>query len=394
MIGVCRRHTVEELRELVERVVNGEEPSVALVERVLREAPLHELVEAADWLRRVAVGDRGSYVANVYIAYTNVCVARCPICNFYAKSPGEAYTLSPGEVEAVAARFRREKGVTEAHVTGGLDPRLTPDYYAEIVSRLKRLGLTVKAFTAEEIDFVARTHGESVETLLAELREAGLDAMPGGGAEVLSKRVRGIVAPAKMSVERYLEVHRVAHRLGIKSNVTMLYGHVEEPAEVARHLLLVRRLQRETGGLISFIPLRWNPGGTALARDPRYRRVIEEKATPLYDLRIVAVSRITLYPLVRHIVAYWVAMGVELASIALRAGADDLGGTFYNEHVVAAARGEGRTRGLDPEQLEFIIAQAGLEPCERDTFYRCLGRRSEGMRHWETQAWVQWRPST
>ena len=384
---------MEELRELVERVVNGEEPSVALVERVLREAPLHALVEAADWLRRMAVGDRGSYVVNVYIAYTNVCVARCPICNFYAKNPREAYTLTPREVEALAARFRREKGVTEAHVTGGLDPRLAPDYYVEIVRRLKRLGLTVKAFTAEEIDFVARTHGESVETLLRELREAGLDAMPGGGAEVLSDRVRRIIAPVKTSVERYLEVHRVAHRLGIRSNVTMLYGHVEEPVEVARHLLLVRRLQRETGGVISFIPLRWNPGGTLLARSEEHRDEIESKATPLYDIRIVAVSRITLYPLVKHIVAYWVAMGIELASVALRAGANDLGGTFYNEPVVAAARGSRRTRGLDPEQLEFIIAQAGLEPCERDTFYRCLGRRGEGMRAWETQTWLQWRPS-
>ncbi len=384
---------MDELAELVERVLNGEEPSVSLIERVFREAPLHALVEAADQLRRLAVGDRGSYVVNVYIAYTNVCTARCPICSFYARSPREAYTLTPAEVEALAAKFRREKGVTEAHVTGGFNPELTLDYYLDIVRRLKRLGLTVKAFTAEEVSFIARRMGERVETILEELREAGLDAMPGGGAEVLTDRVRRIVAPAKGGADEYIEVHRVAHKLGIRSNVTLLYGHVEEPRDIAEHLVRVRRLQAETGGVISFIPLRWRPGGSALASNPEYREVIEEKQTPLYDLRVVAVSRIALYPLVKHIVAYWVSLGEELASVALRAGADDLGGTFYNEPVVTAAKGGGRAKGLDPERLEFMIAVAGLEPCERNTFYECRGLRSKGSIAWRSAEWLQWRPS-
>ena len=385
---------MDELKELVERVLNGEEPSASLVERVFREAPLHALIEAADMLRRLAVGDRASYVVNVYIAYTNVCIARCPICSFYARRPEDAYTLTPAQVEAVAAKFRREKNVTEAHVTGGFNPELTPDYYLDIVRRLKRLGLTVKAFTAEEVSFIAREWGESVERLLEELREAGLDAMPGGGAEVLTDRVRRIVAPAKGGADEYLAVHRAAHRLGIRSNITLLYGHVEEPRDIAEHLVKVRRLQAETGGVLSFIPLRWRPGGSALASNPRYREAIEAKQTPLYDLRVIAVSRIALYPLVRHIVAYWVSLGEELASVALRAGADDLGGTFYNEPVVTAATGGGRSRGLEPERLEFIIAVAGLEPCERNTFYKCIGFRSKGSIAWRSAEWLQWRPST
>ncbi len=383
--------------ELLEALRNGEEPSRRVALRVFRETPLHELLRAADELRRELVGDRASYVVNVYVAYTNVCVARCPICNFYARRREEEYTLEPRRVAELVARFAREKGVREAHITGGFNPALRLDYYIRLVRAVKEATkgrVYVKAFTAEEIDFLARLEGESVERILLELRDAGLDAMPGGGAEVLTERVRRIVSPSKTPPERYLEIHRVAHRLGIRSNVTLLYGHVENPEDIVEHLMRVRKLQKETNGVISFIPLRWNPRGTTLYENPSYRKVIEEKANPLYDLRVIAFSRIMLYPLVRHIVAYWVAIGEDIASIALRGGADDLGGTFYNEPVITAAR-EGRgklSKGLEPHELEYMIAQAGLEPCERDTFYRCLGLRSGGAGYWLHVPWVAWKP--
>ncbi len=389
---------MDELRELVERVINGEEPSARLAVRVFKDAPLHELLSAADRLRSLAVGERGSYVVNVYVAYTNVCVARCPICNFYARSPEEEYVLQPEQVASLVVKFWREKGVREAHVTGGFNPALRLDYYKRLVASIKRAtrgNVLVKAFTAEEIDFLSRLEGESVERILLELRESGLDALPGGGAEVLTHRVRRIISPNKTPPERYLEIHKVAHKLGIRSNVTLLYGHIEEPEDIVEHLLAVRRLQAETRGFISIIPLRWNPRGTSLYESGLYRDAIESKNNPFYDLRVLALTRILLYPLVKHVVAYWVAIGLDIASIALRSGADDLGGTFYGEPVITAAReGRGRqSRGIEPEELEYVIAQAGLEPCERDTFYNCLGIRSASNSYWRRVPWVAWRPS-
>ncbi|AEM38071.1 Radical SAM domain protein [Pyrolobus fumarii 1A] len=380
-------------REVIERSLNGEHISAKLVEELLSTEPLHELLYQADKLREKIVGQNATYVVNLYVAYTNRCVAHCPICNFHAQDASRSYILPIDKIVEIVKRFRIEKGITEVHVTGGFNPDISVDYYLNLVKEIKRQvpGVTVKAFTAEELVFISRRLGEPLDQLLWELKEAGLDALPGGGAEILDENIRRIITPYKSDPTTYLEVHKMAHRIGIRSNVTMLYGHIEEPKHIAIHLLSVLRIQRETAGFISFIPIRWRPGNTALAKNPKYKEVIAAKQSPLYDLRIIAVSRLVLGRELRNITAYWVALGKRLASIALRAGANDLGGTFYNEPVIGSTEGK-ITRGLDPTELEYIIVQAGLVPCERNTFYECLGRRAKGAKFWRETLWLAWSP--
>jgi len=374
---------------LVEMSLRDEPYDESLIVELLAETPLHILLAAADEVKRRLVGNIASYVVNVYIAYTNVCIARCPLCNFYARNEKEAYVLPPDAVAKTIVEYRQKHGITEVHITGGLNPELRLDYYISLLHAIRDAapGVIIKAFTAEEIDFISRLEGEKPSTILAELREAGLDALPGGGAEILDAEVRRIIAPYKSDPTKYLKIHETAHRLGIRSNATMLYGHVEEPKHIARHLLEIYKLQGKTGGFISFIPLRWNPGNTPLANNPRYKQLIYSKASGIYDLRVIAVSRLVLAPRIKHIVAYWVALGKKLASLALRAGADDMGGTFYNEPVISSARGTKRSRGMDPEEIEFLILQSGFRPQERDTFYNYLGSRTS-IETWRKTPWV------
>ncbi len=378
-----------EIEYLVEHALRDEAYDESLIVELLTQTPLHVLLAAAEKVKRILVGDVASYVINLYIAYTNVCIARCPICNFYARSKSEEYTLSTKSVAEMVAKFYKSKQIREVHIAGGLNPDLTLDYYVKVLKSIREVAKSVKikAFTAEEISFIARVTGESVRSILSTFRDAGLDALPGGGAEILDEQIRKIISPYKSNPQSYIEVHATAHSLGIPSNATMLYGHIEEPRHVARHLLEIYKVQGKTQGFISFIPLRWNPGSTALAANPQYRNIISKKLDGTYDLRIIAVSRLALAPRVKHIVAYWVAVGKKLASLALRAGADDIGGTFYNEPVIAAAQGRRRHSGLEPSELEYLILHAGLRPVERDTFYNYFGAKVS-LEAWRKMPWL------
>ncbi|BAA79165.1 conserved hypothetical protein [Aeropyrum pernix K1] len=366
----------------LERAVYGEVLTRSDIERLLSETPLHPMAAAADYYARVIKKGVGSYIVNIYLAYTNVCVTRCTFCDFYVppERRSSGYTHPPEHLGRVAGLARKRLGVREVHMVGGNDPELPLEYYEEAIREIKRVapGVVLKAFTAEEIGFIAKATGNTPKEVLARFREAGLDALPGGGAEVLSEEVRKRIAPLKISSDEYLEIHRLAHSMGIRSNITLLYAHIEEPRHVAEHLYRIRRLQEETGGFISFIPIRFNPGKTPLSRHPEY--VKKGDRGGLYDLRIVAASRLALLGAIDNIMAYWVSMGEKLAQAALSHGANDIGGTFYNESVISAASSLRKRKGMSPARLVFNIATAGWTPMERDTFYNYYPPRAEPPR--------------
>lgn len=302
------------------------------------------------------------YTKNAHLNYSNVCALSCRFCGFAAREGEEkAYLLSLGEV-AEKVRLFWERGIREFHVVGGLHPSLPLGYYLDLVRTIKESapGARVKAFTAVEILHLSRLSGLSVREVLLELREAGLDALPGGGAEIFSPRVRRLLCPAKPGGEEWLAVHREAHLLGIPSNATLLYGHVETEEELVDHLLRLRQLQDETGGFQCFVPLPYHPERERLPGIPG--------PTGVEDLRVMAVSRLLLdnFP---HLKAYWVSLTPKLAQLCLLFGADDLDGTVVEERIYHAM-GSPSPRGLSEEELRSLIREAGFEPRERDALYR------------------------
>lgn len=358
----------------LEKAIHGDRLEPPEIEQLLRRAPFHVLAAAADHYAKVVKQSRGSFTINLYITYTNVCVTACSFCAFY-RPPGhrEAYTRRPEEIEWLVRRAVENHNVIEIHMVGGNNPELGLDYYLELIKTVKRAAprARLKAFTAEEIWFIARSTGHSVGEVLEEFREHGLDALSGGGTEILDEQVEKLIAPKKISPEDYLRVHEEAHKLGIRSNVIMMYGHVEDPIHVARHIYRVRRLEEKAPGFISFIPVRFNPGNTALGKTRLYRE--KARLDGEYDLRIIAAARLALLGRIDNIVAYWVSIGDKLAQAALSHGANDLGGTFYNEAVISATRGRS-TGGKEPRELAYMLLQAGWQPWVRDTFYNYLWR--------------------
>jgi aminodeoxyfutalosine synthase len=330
------------------------------------EPDLLAVAALADRVRHRMHGRRAWYVANTHVNFTNRCVNQCPLCAFWSGADERrAYLLSAEEV-AARARPDVEAGATEIHLVGGLHPDIGLDYYLEIVGRLHEAfpRVCLQAFTAVEIDYVAKKARASHRQVLRQLKAAGLSGLPGGGAEIFDPGVRRRIAPRKISGPEWLEVHRQAHRLGIPTNATMLYGHVESPAHRVDHLLALRALQDETGGFAAFIPLPFHPEGTGLADLPG--------PTAVDDLRTIAVSRLLLDN-VPHLKAFWIMLTPDLAQVALRFGADDVDGTVIREEITHAA-GALTPQGLTTADLAALIRGAGAEPSERDTLYRPIAR--------------------
>jgi aminodeoxyfutalosine synthase len=299
------------------------------------------------------------------IEVTNVCVASCLFCSF-AKleehSPG-AHTMSLADAWSELEK-RMDDPPAEIHIVNGLHPGLPFSYYEELLAGFKRIkpDIHMKCFTAVEIHFFAQHYGMTHSEVLERLRRAGLDSLPGGGAEIFHPDVRTRISHDKANAEEYLEVHRVAHRMGMATNTTMLYGHIETFEHRVDHLLRLRGLQDETGGFQAFIPLAFHPDGNGMRNLPA--------PTAVDALRTVAVSRLLLDN-VPHVKAYWVSMTPEVAQIALRFGADDVDGTIVHETIYRAA-GSRSPGGLTVEQLVRLIQEAGRVPVERDTFYRVV----------------------
>ncbi len=308
-------------------------------------------------------GKKAYFVVNRHINPTNYCVNACAFCAF-SKRKGEegGYELSLEEIEEKAYQAVSE-GARELHIVSGLHPEWPFDYYLEIVRRLKKRfpEVHIKAYTAVEIDHFSKISGLSVREVLMKLKEAGLDSMPGGGAEILNDRVRALLCPKKTGWHRWLEIHEEAHKLGIKTNCTMLYGHIESVEERVDHLIKLRELQKRTGGFQAFIPLSFHPENTKVRVEP---------ATGVEDLKTISASRLIFHN-VPHVKAYWIMLGEGIAQVALNFGATDLEGTVYEERITHAA-GATSPQGLSKKRLLKLIRDAGKTPFERDALYNVV----------------------
>ena len=352
------------LRDVEEKVRSGGRLSFEDGVRLFRSDDLHGLGRLADLVRERKNGNRATYIRNVHLNYSNVCALDCDFCGYSRRAGQEgAWEMTLPEVFDYAARAGAE-GLDEVHIVGGVHPTLPFEYYLGMLRGLRERfpRLHLKAFTATEIDRFTRLAGKGVEEVLGELRAAGLDSLPGGGAEVFSDRVWDRVCPSKTRPERWLEVHRTWHRMGGRSTCTMLYGHIETVEERVDHLLRLRALQDETGGFTAFIPLAFQAGNNRLSSLP--------PPTAQTDLRVHAVARLLLDN-VDHIKAYWVMTGLKMAQILLSFGADDLDGTVVEERVVHMA-GADSPPGVSENDLRILIREAGREPVRRDSLYRSL----------------------
>jgi aminodeoxyfutalosine synthase len=320
----------------------------------------------ANLVRERLHGNVTYFNVNRHINPTDVCVASCKLCAFGKKSRDpKAYTMSLDEVFLKAGEGYSD-AVTEFHIVGGLHPELTVDWFCEMLSGLKQRfpKVHLKAFTMVEISYLAKRFKMPVEVVLRRFKDAGMDSMPGGGAEIFNERVRRVICDHKIDGTEWIDVARLAHRMGIKSNCTMLYGHVETAEDRVDHLIRLRDLQDETGGFVTYIPLAFHPDNTPLDHIP--------KTTGFMDLKSVAVARLMLDN-IPHIKAYWVMMTPKIAQIAQRFGADDIDGTVVEERIYHDAGAE-TSQGLRRGELLRLIREAGREPVERDTQYNHVER--------------------
>jgi aminodeoxyfutalosine synthase len=307
-------------------------------------------------------GARTYFNYNLRLEPTNVCVASCLFCSFARLKPTDsaAYTMS---LEQAWDKLRRRahQPLTELHIVNGLNPELPFSYYTDLLKGFKKIrpAIHLKCFTAVEIAFFADLYGMTDEQVLRELIDAGLDSLPGGGAEIFAERVRKKICHDKCGADRYLEIHRLAHGLGMKTNVTMLYGHIETQEERVDHMLRARALQDDTGGFQAFIPLAFHPDNNQMRKLPA--------PSAAETLKVHAVSRLMLDN-IPHIKAFWIATGVDVAQAALWFGVDDLDGTVQEEKIYHMA-GSPTPEGLTMTQLTALVRAAGREPLERDTFY-------------------------
>ena len=349
-----------------EKVEAGERLSLEDAVALYRTADILALGYMANLVRERLHGDTTYFNVNRHINPTDVCVASCRLCAFgkRVRDP-KAYTMSLEEVWHRAGEGWSE-AVTEFHIVGGLHPELTLDWFCEMLRGLKQRfpQVHLKAFTMVEIAFLARRAKLSVRETLVRLRDAGMDSLPGGGAEIFHERVRRIICDHKIDGNEWLETARTAHQLGLRSNCTMLYGHIENEEDRADHLVRLRQLQDETRGFVTFIPLAFHPDNTALHHI--------SKTTGFDDIKNIAVARLMLDN-IPHIKAYWVMMTPRIAQIALRFGADDIDGTIVEERIYHDA-GATTTQNLRRGELLQLIRRAGRTPVERDTLYRAVER--------------------
>ncbi len=353
-----------ELGEVVRKVQAGERlgPQDGLL--LMRTENLMAVGQLANEARRRRAGNRVYFNNNAHINYSNVCAIHCRFCAFgRARQEPGAYTMTRGEILELAQTYA-QAGVTELHIVGGNHPDLPLEFFEATLRSLREAlpAVHLKALTAVEIDHLANLAGIGPEAVLRRLQAAGLGSLPGGGAENFSPRVRALICPAKISGRRWLEIHRLAHGLGIRSTATMLYGTVETAEEVIDHLLALRELQDQTGGFQAFVPLAFHPRNTGLDYLPG--------PTGQDDLRMVAVARLMLDNF-KYLKAYWVMLTPRLAQVALAFGANDLDGTVRRERISHEA---GATSPQEQTKEDFLraIREVGLVPAERDTLYRVV----------------------
>ena len=353
------------LRDIAEKLRIGERLTFEDGVTLFNHPDLHAVGRLANREREKRHGANTFYNYNLRLEATNVCVASCMFCSFARLKPGDAdaYTMTLEQVFA-KLRDRADQPLTEVHVVNGLHPDLPFSYYVDLLKGLKQIRpeIHLKCFTAVEIAFFADLYKMTDEQVLREFIAAGLDSLPGGGAEIFAPRVRQKIAHDKCDADRYLAIHRLAHGMGMRTNVTMLYGHIENFEDRVDHMMRVRALNDETGGFQAFIPLAFHPDNNQLRKLP---------APSASDtLRTHAVARLMLDN-VSHIKAFWIATGVDVAQIALWYGADDLDGTVQEEKIYHMA-GARTPVAMTTDAIRRLVTAAGRNPVERDTFYNVI----------------------
>ena len=363
------------LAEIQDKVYSGQrlsqEDGLALFDP---RTPLAEVGKLANWVREQKHGNVAFYNINTHLNPTNVCVYRCRFCAFRSdlRDP-RGYVMSD---EQILARGQEavDNGCTEMHIVGGLHHKKPYEWYRGILAQLHQAfpALHLKAWTPVEINWFEFLTGKSTRAILEDLRDAGLGSLPGGGAEIFHPEVRDQLCEHKANAHKWFEIHREAHRIGLRSNATMLYGHIEEPYHRIDHLMRLRELQDETGGFQTFIPLAFHPDNTKLTHIA--------KPSGLVDLRVMAVSRLMLDN-VDHVKAYWIMLGIETAQLALSFGADDIDGTVRHELIYHDA-GATTPELLSVDRIRALISETGRMAVERDTLYHRIQRDPSDFKRW------------
>jgi aminodeoxyfutalosine synthase len=350
-----------QLNEIYQSLENGERLSPANALKLYQEGDLLKLAELANAKREALHGDKSFFIKNKHIDYSNVCALSCRFCAF-ARKAGEEDSFEY-TVEQIVEKVREsiDEGIREVHIVGGFHPKHPFEFYTGMCEAIKKEfpQVHIKAFTASEITYFSKKFRKTEREVLEALTKAGLDSMPGGGAEILAPEVRKIICGPKGVAEAWLSTHTLAHEMGLRSNATMLYGHIESLEDRVYHMNLVRELQDKTGGFLSFIPLAFNPKDTEF----------EEKGyTSGYDdLKTLAISRL-FFDNIKHIKAYWIMSGMEMSQLAQHFGADDMHGTVIEENITHMAGGQ-TPQGYEAPEICKLIWAAGRTPVERDSLY-------------------------
>ena len=350
--------------QALDRALAGEELSYNDGIELMNYDNIHLLGSVADITRKKLVGNTVTFAASYYMNYTNVCAASCQMCAFYRKDGADdAYTLTPQEIEQRVG-IAKQMGATEVHIVGGFHPNLPLEYYEDMMKTIKKSHpqLNIKALTAAEIFFLSKLTKNSTKEILSRLKDAGLDSMPGGGAELFHPDIRNKIVRGKCTGQEWIDVIEEAHNMGIKSNVTMLYGHIEKPEHIVDHLIKIRDLQKKTNGLLTLIPLKFSLDNTELEQD----NLVTHECSSVYDLRIIALSRLMLANVLNNISVYWVAYGKKLAQVALSNGGSDLVGTAFSEEIYRAA---GKPTASSVDELATMVKEIGRSPAQRNTHF-------------------------
>lgn len=355
------------IADILEASLAGERPRKQDYIRLLESDEAHLMGLAAGHITKKRFGARASFVNNIILNYTNVCITDCKFCAFY-RPPGdsESYTLSLDQIRARVKTAWEMFKIRQALIQGGHNPDLSIEYYEEAFSMIRREfpEVGVHGLSASEIDMISRVEKTSTREVLSRLKDAGLQSLPGAGAEILTDGVKDIISPKKISSQQWLDITEEAHKLGLPSSATMMYGHVESAGDIAEHFDRIVSLQEKTGGFMAFIPWSFEPNNTEMQQTVRYGA----GGVPL--LKMIAVSRLILDDMIPHIQSSWLTNGVGMAQLALQYGADDFGGTLIGEEVVSCTGA--RSTELTGQRIIDSIHQIGYEACERDNFYQTV----------------------
>ena len=359
-----------DIGDIVENTLRGQRIGTKECIRLIKSTDAVGLGAVANLLRERLFGNTASFINNIILNYTNVCVTYCKFCAFY-RPPGhkDAYTLSKEEILKRVLTSAQTLGTTQVLIQGGHNPSLRLEYYESVFGAIKKSSkIAIHGLSPSEIDMIAKIERSSTKEVLARLKASGLDSLPGAGAEILDDDVKADISPLKIKSDEWLRIMKEAHMLGLKSSATMMYGTVENEEQQARHIMKIAELQEKTNGFMAFIPWSFEPNATEMQSEGHIRY----SSGGLNLLKMIAVSRIAYFGLIDHLQSSWLTNGIGMAQLALYYGADDFGGTLIGEEVVSATGA--RSTELTSNKIINSIKQIGYEPLERDNFYNTLKR--------------------